>query len=101
MVYVHGSKMISLKTLTYSVTWAIMDNDTITEQNNTSRCPSYSEEFKNNVRSALYIKGIVQIVLAILGIVGNIMMSVIISHKQSRSTFNMLVVTLGRCSALL
>ena len=93
--------MISLKTLTYSVTWAILDNDTITEQNGTSKCPSYSEEFKNNVRSALYIKGIVQIVLAILGIVGNIVMSVIISHKQSRSTFNMLVVTLGRCSALL
>ena len=93
--------MISLKTLTYSVTWAILDNDTITEQNGTSKCPSYSEEFKNNVRSALYIKGIVQIVLAILGIVGNIVMSVIISHKQSRSTFNMLVVTLERCSALL
>ena len=83
------------------MTWAILDNDTITEQNGTSKCPSYSEEFKNNVRSALYIKGIVQIVLAILGIVGNIVMSVIISHKQSRSTFNMLVVTLGRCSALL
>ena len=93
--------MISLKTLTYSVTWAIMDNDTITEQNNSSKCPSYSEEFKNNVRSVLYIKGIVQIVLAVLGIVGNIVMSVITSHKQSRSTFNMLVVTLGRCSALL
>ena len=78
-----------------------MDNDTITEQNNTSKCPTYSEEFKNILRSALYIKGILQIVLAILGIVGNVVMSVIISHKQSRSTFNMLVVTLGSCSALL
>ena len=93
--------MISFKTLTYSVTWAVMKNDTLAGQNITSKCPSSSEEFKNNLRTALYVKGIIQIVLAILGITGNIVMSVMISHKQSRSTFNMLVVTLGRCSALL
>ena len=84
------------------MTWAVMvDNDTLAEQNNTSKCPSSSEEFKNNLRSALYVKGMIQIVVAILGITGNVVMSVIISHKQTRSTFNMLVVTLGRCSALL
>ena len=93
--------MISLKTLTYSVTWAVMDNDTREGQNITSECPGSSEDFKNNLRTALYIKGIIQIVLAVLGITGNIVMSVIITHKQTRSNFNMLVVTLGRCSALL
>ena len=52
--------MISLKTLTYSVTWAVMDNDTLAKENNDSKCPSYSEEFKESLRTALYIKGIVQ-----------------------------------------
>ena len=52
--------MVSLKTLTYSVTWAVMDNDNLAKENNASKCPSYSEEFKESLRTALYIKGIVQ-----------------------------------------
>ena len=86
--------MISLRSLTWAVAWSVVDNDSIATNTTPTNCPSYSEEWVMNLHAALYYKGIVQVAVAVLGIAGNVAMSVIISCKM-RSTFNLLVVTLG------
>lgn len=59
-------------------------------------CPSYSEkDFEFLDTFSFWVEGVLQTILAAFGIVGNTIASVIISRKEMRNSFNLLLVSLA------
>ena len=59
-------------------------------------CPDYSEaDFAFLDRFSFWVEGVLQTAVAVAGIVGNIIASVIISRKEMRNSFNLLLVSLA------
>ena len=59
-------------------------------------CPNYSEKDINFLNDfSFWVEGVLLIATAILGIVGNTLASVIISRKEMRNSFNLLLVSLA------
>lgn len=59
-------------------------------------CPVYSKsdlEFLDSF--SFWVEGVLQTTLAFLGIIGNILASIIISRKEMRNSFNLLLVSLA------
>lgn len=59
-------------------------------------CPSYSMEAEQQVEVfSFWVEGISQTTVAILGIVGNSLASVILTRKEMRNAFNLLLVSMA------
>ena len=59
-------------------------------------CPVNSdEEFELLDKFSFWVEGVLQTVLAVFGIIGNTIASVIISRKEMRNSFNLLLVSLA------
>ena len=59
-------------------------------------CPLYSEkDFEFLDTFSFWVEGVLQTILAFFGIVGNTIASVIISRKEMRNSFNLLLVSLA------
>ncbi len=59
-------------------------------------CPEYSmEQFAFLDAFSFWVEGVLQTTVAIAGIVGNIIASVIVSRKEMRNSFNLLLVSLA------
>lgn len=59
-------------------------------------CPEYSDaDFAFLDAVSFWMEGVLQTVLAVFGIVGNTIASVIIARKEMRNSFNLLLVSLA------
>ena len=59
-------------------------------------CPSFSHQDELFLKSfSFWVEGVVQTLCAVLGIIGNILASVIITRKDMRNSFNLLLVSLA------
>ena len=74
-------------------------NDTTMAGNATEMaidCPVYSNEDMLLVDEfSFWIEGVIQTIVAILGILGNSVASIILSRKEMRNAFNLLLVTMA------
>ena len=59
-------------------------------------CPEYNDSDMELVEHfAFWVEGVAQTTVAVLGIVGNIVASIILSRKEMRNAFNLLLVTMA------
>ena len=69
-------------------------NDTLAEDR--LDCPEYSEtDQKLLAFFSFWVEGVLTTLMAILGIMGNTVVSFIISNKEMRNSFNLLLVSLA------
>ena len=76
------------------------DNDTVIDYESDSSeildCPVYSESDQTLLGFfSFWIEGVLTTLVAILGILGNTVVSFIISNKEMRNSFNLLLVSLA------
>ena len=61
-------------------------------------CPRFEEEdMALLIGFTFWVEGVLQTVLASLGIVGNFVSIFVLTRKSMRNAFNLLLVTLGEC----
>jgi hypothetical protein len=64
--------------------------------NSSSDCPDFDEsgqEILNNL--SFYLEGVVQTPVAIIGVLGNILSSLILASKEMRNSFNLMLIALA------
>ncbi len=75
---------------------AFLSNGTTASPVDVSDCPNYTDEDERNVEVfSFWVEGVSQTTVCLLGIVGNILASVILTRKEMRNAFNLLLVTMA------
>lgn len=65
-------------------------------ENKSLDCPIYSEADQTLLAFfSFWVEGVLTTIVAILGIIGNTVVSFIISNKEMRNSFNLLLVSLA------
>lgn len=67
-----------------------------TSTSDSLQCPTFTrEDSEFKVAFSFWVEGVIQVILAVFGILGNILSCFVLTRKEMRNSFNLLLVTLA------